>query len=99
MRVHIPAEQYGFIEADVESVLEARELSDEVKRTFSDSSALSQKDFNKALDRYLTDGTGETETYLAMNKEQKAVIQEVKKAFGRLGASEDNLPTRGQISG
>jgi hypothetical protein len=85
MKIHIPTEQYGFIEADVESVEQAESLSQEVKSMFSTGNGLSDKDFNQALDRYLTDGTGETEIYLAMNNEQKGIIQ----AYKRIGTLDD----------
>lgn len=86
MKIHIPTEQYGFIEAEVETVEEAFELSESVKSTFKQiySTGLNAKEFNQALDRYVSEGTGETETYIAMSDEQKRVIQELKKSFKRL---------------
>lgn len=89
MKLHIPTEQYGFIEVEVETIEEAVDMNLAVKNAFKPKVGLSQKEFNKALDRYLTDGTGDTETYLAMNNDQKRVIQEVKKAYKRIGALED----------
>jgi len=45
---------------------------------------ISVQEFNVALDRYLTDGTGELDTYVRMSKKQQHVFQEVKKSFKRL---------------
>ena len=91
MKIHIPTQQYGFIEKEVETVEEAYELQEEIKDIFnpkSSTAGLSRIDFNKAIDRYLTDGTGETETYIAMSREQQSVIQEIKKSMARLSSKE-----------
>jgi hypothetical protein len=45
---------------------------------------ISDSEFNAALDRYLTEGTGETDTYVRMNKKQQHVFQEIKKALKRI---------------
>jgi hypothetical protein len=37
-----------------------------------------------ALDRYLTDGTGELDLFMRMSKKQQGVFQEIKKSFNRL---------------
>jgi hypothetical protein len=42
------------------------------------------EEFNAALDRYLTDGTGETDVFVRMSRKQQHVFQEIKKAFNRL---------------
>lgn len=76
--------EYIMLESEVESPAEAVEAYSALVRTFNGGFGLEQKEFNKALDRYLTDGTGETEIYLAMSKEQQNVIQEIKKAFKRI---------------
>jgi hypothetical protein len=41
-------------------------------------------EFNAALDRYLTDGTGETDLFVRMSRKQQRVFQEIKKSFNRL---------------
>ena len=82
----IPTEQYGNIRPTVEGTPE------EIVQAYRDFSALtkpreglSSKEFNQALDRYLSEGTGDAEVYIAMSQEQQGVIQEIKKAFKRIG--------------
>jgi hypothetical protein len=41
-------------------------------------------EFNAALDRFLTDATGELDTFVRMSKKQQFVFQEVRKSFNRL---------------
>jgi len=89
MKIHIPTTQYGFIEAEVETVTEAQELSDEVTKAFTQPQGLTQRDFNTVIDRYLSEGTGETQTYLDMNNVQRGVIQEIKKSIKRIASVED----------
>jgi hypothetical protein len=89
MKIHLSIGNYEFIEAEVNTVQEAEELSQEVKSVFELKDGLSEKEFNQALDRYLTDGTGDTETYIAMSREQKGIIQAIKRAYKRLGTLGD----------
>lgn len=89
MKIHIPTAQYGFIEAEVETAYEAHQLHHEITEQFKAGAGLSDRDFNKVLDRYLTDGTGETQDYLDMNNEQKWLIQHIKRAYKRIGTLED----------
>lgn len=86
MKVHIPTEQYGFIEAEVETPQEAKELSDEIKSAFRERNGqgLDTKTFNKVIERYLTDGTMEADMYAGMNKEQIDWVQVTKRAFARI---------------
>lgn len=88
MRIHIPTTQYGFIEADVSNVEEARDIHDSVTAMFSAGNGIPDRDFNAALDRYLTDGTGETETFLAMSPRQQDIIQAIKRSYKRIGTLE-----------
>lgn len=87
-KIHIPTEQFGFVEVelDPEEGRSVVEVYREVASMFKVNEGLSTKDFNACLDRYLNDGTGETETYLAMSPAQQAVIQEIKKSFKRIKA-------------
>jgi hypothetical protein len=85
MKIHIPTEQYGFIEADVETVEEAKNISDEIKSTFKDNyDGLDTKVWNKCLDHYLTEYTMSADDYANMNKAQIACIQEIKKSMARI---------------
>lgn len=86
VELHIPVEQYGFI------ALQAEDLSAEAtagiyreySQAFKPQAGLSVKEFNACVDRYLTDGTGETEKYMAMSPAQKETIQCIKRAYKRL---------------
>lgn len=83
---HIPTEQYGFVTVQAETVEEVREEYNKVKVAFdiSANGGLDAKAWRNALDRYLKDQGMDSETYLAMNKLQQHVIQELKKAFKRI---------------
>lgn len=89
----IPTSQFAFYE--VEEVEEANltpaEIADRFnqhERAYKGSKVIpegiSTKEFNDALDKYLTDGTGNTELYQAMSPEQKACFQEIKRSYARL---------------
>lgn len=45
---------------------------------------ISVKEFNDALDLYLTKNTGNLELYSQMSKEQQSVFQEIKKSMKRI---------------
>lgn len=53
----------------------------------SDELGLPVKEYNKCLDQYVIDGTGVTELYLRMSKDQQRVFQELKKCFKRLAVN------------
>lgn len=81
---------YGAVLPQPEGV-EISELGNELADYASKISTggISTKEFNEALDRYLTDGTGETDVYLRMSESQKAVFQEVKKSLKRIKAKQE----------
>lgn len=86
---HIPTEQYGFVEVETDDM--AQMSYEEAKALYVPPVALEglpDKEFNACLDRYLTDGTGETDVYLRMSKEQQHIIQCLKRAFKRIEAKE-----------
>ena len=91
MRIHIPTESYGYIEADVETVEEAKMLSDEVKLEFSkdDGQGLPHLEWCRFLDGYLKEGHMTSDDYAELSKPQRYVVQEIKKALKRLGARGD----------
>ena len=91
MKIHIPTEQYGFIEAEVETAQEAKDLSDEVKDTFTEQSGsgLDPKSWRNCIDTYLTEYVIKADDYTNMNKFQNDVIQEIKKAFNRITTREE----------
>lgn len=81
-KIRIPKDQYAFIELDVEETL------DDIKLLYSkmtkEEIGLDDKEWRSALDRYLTDGTMESNIYERMSITQKGIIQEIKKSFKRL---------------
>lgn len=84
-RLRIPTETYAFIEVDVEGTPdEIVSANFEFTKLTKPNEGLPHKEWNQALDRYLTSNDGETETYLAMSAKQKDMIQELKKAFKRI---------------
>jgi Fic family protein len=89
-KIHVPVEQYGFVEIETEVEITPEDLKlayDEVKQSFTtNGTGVDAKTFNEAIDRYLTDGTGETETYVRMSREQQSVFQEIKKSLKRIEA-------------
>lgn len=84
-KIRVATDMYEFIELDVEGTTEQLwDAYKELKGYTVPKVGLAAKEWNAALDRYLNDGTGDTETYMAMNPEQQKVIQEIKKSFNRL---------------
>lgn len=82
-KIHIEIGQYQFIETECETIEETKDIHDNIKRLFN-GEGLPVKDFNKALDRYLKDGTGDVEEYMKMSDNQKMVFQEIKKSLKRI---------------
>lgn len=83
--LRIPTVQYGYIETEFEGTAEeAFAEHDRLINIHNGGFGLPKEEFNEALDRYLSDQTGDTDQYLRMSKEQQLVIQEIKKAFKRL---------------
>ncbi len=85
---HVPTEQYGFVEVE-QDFEEGEELLSyaHVKKTmFPNGDGLTDKDFNKAIDRYLTQGDMDSEAYESMSDAQKDVIQCIKRANKRIKA-------------
>lgn len=88
-KIHVPTVEYGFIESEVEGSMEdAVNEHNGLLVAYRGGFGLDTKEFNACLDRYLHDGTGETDVYLRMSKEQQSVIQEIKKAYKRIEAKE-----------
>lgn len=84
-KIRIPTVEFGYLEFVFQGTPEeAIEEHNRILKLYNGGFGLEPKEFNQALDRYLTDGTGETDTYLRMSKEQQAVFQEIKKALKRI---------------
>lgn len=84
IKIHVPVEEYGFVEADAETADEARTLYSEVKEMFKHGEGLGHKEWITALDSYLNDGIISADNYADMSKAQQYVIQELKKSFKRV---------------
>ena len=84
--IRIPTEQYAFVE--IEDEFETREdvrtAYDEINAEYKGGDGLPMKEWNAALDQYLSKGTGESDTYMRMSKYQQNIIQEIKRAFKRI---------------
>lgn len=87
-KLHFPVEQYGFVEVEmeVESVQEALQAYSEAKKA---PIGLEPKEWNTALDRYLKEGTMDSNAYQAMGEAQKGVCQEIKKSLKRIEANKE----------
>jgi len=84
-KIHVPVEQFGFIEADVDGTAEEvcasyRELS----KAYQGSSGLEPKLFNGVLDKYLVEEIMDSEEYVAMSPAQQDIIQTIKRAKARI---------------
>lgn len=87
--LRIPKEQYAYIEVSVQGTAdEIVQIHNEFMDLIKPQEGLSTKEWNETLDRYLTDGTGNTEIYFKMSPKQQACIQEIKKSFKRLKVKE-----------
>lgn len=91
----IPTEQYAYVEiTEDNSLLMSPELIRQDYEQYADAfkikpiNSLPTKDFNAALDRYLTEETGETEVYVSMSPDQQRVFQEIKKSLNRIKSRE-----------
>lgn len=88
-KLHIPTEEYGFVEIEeevstVEHALEAYKMAKDAR--ISLKQGLSPLEFNRALDGYLELRTMPSEIYEKMDDRQKGVMQELKKSFKRTNA-------------
>ena len=86
-------EQFAFIEFEMEvsGLSEAFEAYDEATGHFkasTDGVGLSTKEWNRCLDKYLTDFTMSSDEGERMNKAQRWFIHELDKSSNRLKAKE-----------
>ena len=97
---HIPTEQYGFIEVEAD-VYDTRSYED-VKALYiksitppnspnSPEMGIPTKEFNQALDEFLTTNTLKdgANLYEQMSLPQRSVFQEIKKSLARISSKED----------
>lgn len=91
-KLRIPTQEYAFIEVDIDGeaddIIQAHdELMSRVRKN---EDGLSDKDWRRTLDEYLTTATMDSNDYTGMSQIQKYVIQEIKKAFKRINKHEDS---------
>jgi len=83
--VRIPCDQYAFIEVIVhDTPEEIIEVYKQMTKLYQGGTGVTEPEFQKALDRYLTENVMEAEVYVAMNKEQQNIIQNIKRALKRI---------------
>lgn len=88
--LRIPAkEPYAYIEVQVdgepETIVEGYNYFTKlINNPTVQAGGLDRLDFNKALDQYLLDKSMDSDAYEKMSDSQKAVVQELKKAFKRI---------------
>jgi len=87
IKVHVPTEQYGFIEVEVdEDIHNASFIYESLKRqlTNKDSQGLPHLEWNKVLDSYLTTGNLDSNDWEKMSTAQKWLCNEIKKSTKRI---------------
>jgi hypothetical protein len=90
-KLHIPVAQYGFVECEIDNIEDIHtEYSSVMARfglkmpTIESNGGLSAKDWNEALDTYISQNTLHSETYANMSQDQKNIIQEIKRSVKRI---------------
>jgi len=88
-KVHIPTEQYGYVEVTTDSPEQAKLASNEIKAQFgitvplTDYDTLKDKKFNEIIDNYLL-GKITADEYAELNPLQKQVVQVIKRSLNRI---------------
>lgn len=96
IKLHIPTEQYGFVEIEAEANPEADKPLEEVvedairfyKRSNAQKRGLPHKEWNRVLENFVEREPMFPENYEEMDDYQVFTIQELKKLFKRLKARE-----------
>jgi len=83
----IPTKEYAYIElndVEVSDMQEAHEKYLELEKVIIGEVGLPIKEWNKALDKYLSTNSLTESEYMSMSVEQKHIIQEIKKCVKRI---------------
>lgn len=91
--LRIPTDAYAYIEIQINGTKEEIVQAYHDFKNYYDSSiseGLSKKEFDSALDRYLSEGTLHSEEYAKMNNGQKALIQAIKRSTKRIARRNGN---------
>jgi hypothetical protein len=87
IKIRLATDEYCYIEFDFEgSAEEALEEYSRIRNLKNGGFGVTTKEFNDAVDLYLTKNTGNLELYNKMSKEQQEWFQTTKKAMKRLEA-------------
>ena len=85
--IHFATDEYCFVESPFEGTPEeALAEYARVRSIQKGGFGVTVKEFNGAIDLYMTENTGNLELYQQMSKEQQSVFQEIKKSMKRLEA-------------
>lgn len=91
--IHVPVEQYGYVEGTYDTIPGAiegyREVSKAWKAPVEPENGLNLKDWQQALDSYLMTGRLTEEQITGMSDKQKGLINEIKKSLARIKAKDD----------
>jgi hypothetical protein len=90
--LRIPTEQYAFMEVEIEvaDLKEAREKYLELQNSIIGGGGLEVKEWNSALDKYLSTNSLTESEYMMMSSPQQHIIQEIKKSVKRINKDENN---------
>ncbi len=90
--LHIPVEQYGFVEAEYEGMStdpdEARDFYETIKATFKVGEGISDKEFNAVVDAMMRGESikNGTEIWPRMSESQQNVCQNIKRSMKRINS-------------
>ena len=90
-KLHIPTEQYGFVEVEFEAFSEdfVEQTYRQVVNAFKPKAGLSDKDYNSFIDRYLLGELVHTEEYAAMSTDQQKTVQIIKRSLARIKSKQE----------
>jgi len=81
---HIPTEQYGFLEIEVDNAEEIPPYEELKARAVGKAGeGMADLEFNRVLDKYMKEHTMLAEEYEMMDYKQQGIIQCLKKAYKR----------------
>lgn len=89
-KLHVPVEQFGFVEAELESETldEAKLVYDAIKREWDGAEGLSEKEMNAFVDGMLVGEPNHIEQWERMSPIQKFCAQIIKRSLKRLESRE-----------
>lgn len=87
--IHVPVEQYGFVEVENDNFSTPEEIEEayrETKEAFSEKSGsgLPKKEFDQFLDNYLMEARTSLSDYEKMDEAQISIIQTIKRSKARI---------------